>query len=64
MFQHYFELVDGVQIYPVFSLLVFVIFFSIAIFRFFKADKSYLSEMEKIPLSEVSNSKSNIEKIL
>jgi hypothetical protein len=52
MFQHYFELIEGVEIYPIFSLIVFVIFFAIVTVWSLKADKSYLREMEMLPLED------------
>lgn len=50
MFKHYFESIDGLEIYPIFSLLVFLIFFVIVTVWTLKADKSYLKKMEEIPL--------------
>jgi len=52
MFQHYFELIDGVEIYPVFSLIVFLIFFVVVSAWSLKADKKYLKEMEMLPLDD------------
>lgn len=52
MFQHYFELIDGVEIYPLFSLIVFMIFFTLVSLWSLKADKKYLKEMEMLPLDD------------
>lgn len=52
MFKHYFELIEGVEIYPIFSLIVFILFFSVILVWSFKADKSYLREMENLPLEK------------
>ncbi|MBK6773514.1 MAG: CcoQ/FixQ family Cbb3-type cytochrome c oxidase assembly chaperone [Ignavibacteria bacterium] len=52
MFKEYFELIDGVELYPVFSLIVFFIFFIIVTIRFFKTDKDYIEKMEKLPLEK------------
>ncbi len=52
MFQHYFELIEGVEIYPLFSLVVFMIFFIIVSLWSLKADKKYLNEMEMLPLDD------------
>jgi len=50
MFKHYFEIIEGIDIYPVVSLLVFFVFFiGVAIFIIF-VDKSYLKKMESLPL--------------
>jgi cytochrome c oxidase cbb3-type subunit IV len=50
MFKHYFESMDGLDIYPIFSLLVFLIFFISVSVWCIKADKNYLKKMEEIPL--------------
>lgn len=50
MFKEYFELIDGVEVYPVFSLIVCFMFFVIMIVRFFRSDKEYNEKMEKLPL--------------
>lgn len=52
MFQHYFELIDGIEIYPIISLIVFLCFFILILIWFFKADKNYLREMEMLPLDK------------
>ncbi|MBK9334283.1 MAG: CcoQ/FixQ family Cbb3-type cytochrome c oxidase assembly chaperone [Ignavibacteria bacterium] len=50
MFKHYFELIDGIEIYPIFSLMVFVIFFSLTFGFILKTDKKYIKEMSYLPL--------------
>ena len=50
MFKHYFESIDGLEIYPIFSLIVFFIFFVLVVIWSMKADKNYLKKMEEIPL--------------
>ncbi|MBK8552058.1 MAG: hypothetical protein IPL53_13735 [Ignavibacteria bacterium] len=50
MFKHYFELIDGVEIYPVISLIIFTLFFVIIVIRAFTTDKKYIKEMEMLPL--------------
>ncbi len=50
MFKHYFESIDGLEIYPIFSLIVFFIFFVLVFIWSMKADKNYLKKMEEIPL--------------
>ncbi|MBK6538374.1 MAG: CcoQ/FixQ family Cbb3-type cytochrome c oxidase assembly chaperone [Ignavibacteria bacterium] len=51
MFKEYFELIDGVELYPVFSLIVFL-FFYYSHYPFFKTDKDYIEKMEKLPLEK------------
>ncbi|HQY21092.1 MAG TPA: CcoQ/FixQ family Cbb3-type cytochrome c oxidase assembly chaperone [Ignavibacteria bacterium] len=50
MFKHYFEIIEGIDIYPIFSLLVFLIFFSMTIVFILKSDKEYIKEMSNLPL--------------
>lgn len=50
MFKHYFEIIEGIDIYPIFSLLVFLIFFSLTIVFILKSDKEYIKEMSNLPL--------------
>ena len=50
MFKHYFEIIEGIDIYPIFSLLIFFIFFSLTIVFILKSDKEYIKEMSNLPL--------------
>ncbi len=50
MFKHYFEQIDGVSIYPVFSLLVFFFFFLGLGWYVIKLDKKKQSYIERLPL--------------
>ncbi len=55
MFSNYLKGIDGVQIYPIFSLLVFFVFFLVVTYKVVKADKSYLKKMENMPLDADDN---------
>lgn len=55
MFKHYFERITDVSIYPVFSLIVFVLFFLGLLIWVFKVDKKYVNEMKNIPLDNSSD---------
>lgn len=55
MFSNYLKGIDGVQIYPIFSLLVFFVFFLVVTYKVVKADKSYLRKMENMPLDADDN---------
>ena len=57
--KHNLEGIDGVEIYPLFSLLVFFIFFSALIWWVVKVDKKYVSSMEQYPLSDDETKISN-----
>jgi cytochrome c oxidase cbb3-type subunit 4 len=46
--------IDGVEIYPLISLLIFAIFFAIVIFRVIKMKKNEIVELSDIPLQDGS----------
>jgi len=54
-FIHYLETITGVGIYPLSSLLIFVLFFSAMATWVFKADKGYIKTMKYIPFPENEN---------
>lgn len=53
------EAMDGVTVYPIISLVVFVIFFAVIIIWMIKADKEYLRKMADLPLDN-GNLENNI----
>lgn len=52
MIKEYLQSIDGVSIYPIISLIVFILFFAIIIVWLFKVDKKYLKKMENLPLEK------------
>jgi len=52
MIKEYLQSIDGVTVYPIISLLVFVLFFIAIIIWLFKVDKNYIKEMENLPLEK------------
>lgn len=52
MFKYYFEQVHNVAIWPIISLTIFFIFFLCLLLWVFKVDKSYISEMENLPMDD------------
>ncbi len=52
MIKEYLQSIDGVSIYPIISLIVFILFFAIIIVWLFKVDNNYLKKMEKLPFEE------------
>ncbi len=50
MFRNILEKIEGIGIYPLFSLIVFSIFFTVMFIWVFKADKKYLEKMSRAPL--------------
>ncbi|MFN5347609.1 MAG: CcoQ/FixQ family Cbb3-type cytochrome c oxidase assembly chaperone [Bacteroidota bacterium] len=51
MFKQYLEQITDVGIYPMFSLLVFFVFFTALIVYVVKANKEELNEISRLPLS-------------
>jgi cytochrome c oxidase cbb3-type subunit IV len=42
--------IDGVEVYPIFSLLVFFVFFVALGWYVLKADKKHIAKMKQVPL--------------
>ncbi|MDZ4711593.1 MAG: cytochrome C oxidase Cbb3 [bacterium] len=61
MFKQYFEVIEGIDIYPLISLIIFFVFFLFVIIWFFKANKGHLKEMEMIPLDPCGSDNSKDE---
>ena len=55
MIRNYLQSIEGVEIYPLISLLVFVIFFVVILVWMLKVDKNYINKMEKLPLDSNNN---------
>lgn len=49
------ENIDGVEIYPMISLLIFFIFFVVLFWWVFTAKKAHIEEVSNIPLELDSN---------
>ena len=54
-FIHYLESITGVGIYPLSSLLIFVLFFTAMATWVLKADKRYINTMSNLPFPENEN---------
>lgn len=52
MFKNHLAGIDGVSIYPIISLVIFVLFFILLGIMVFKADKKYINHMENLPLED------------
>jgi len=46
------EQIDGVEIYPIVSLLIFFIFFAALFFWVFTTKKAHITEVSNIPLED------------
>ena len=49
------ENIDGVQIYPMISLLIFFVFFVILFYWVLTASKQHIAEVSNIPLEDDNN---------
>ncbi len=61
-FINYLTSITGVEIYPLISLAIFFLFFSLLTIYLIKADKKHLAELKNIPLdnTEKENQSSKI----
>lgn len=50
MFRKYLESIAGVDIYPIISLLIFFIFFTLLITWVMRTRKEYVDELSNLPL--------------
>ncbi len=51
--KHHMTSIDGIEIYPVISLLIFFIFFTLLIIYTLKMDKTHVEEMSDFPLEDL-----------
>jgi cytochrome c oxidase cbb3-type subunit IV len=61
MYKNVLQSIEGVEIYPIISLLVFVVFFAGLLVWVLRVDKSYIKEMELLPLEEKEKRGENYE---
>ncbi|MDN5205045.1 cytochrome C oxidase Cbb3 [Fulvivirgaceae bacterium BMA10] len=52
MFKHYFEQIHNVEIWPIISLVIFLIFFLCLILWVVQVDKKYINRMKEMPLED------------
>ena len=48
--KHYMDSIDGIEIYPIISLLIFFIFFVVLFWWVITAKKDYIKKVSNIPL--------------
>lgn len=58
MYKNVLQAIEGIGIFPIISMLIFLAVFLAAIIWFFRADKEHLQRMAELPL-EVTNEESN-----
>lgn len=59
MYKEILQSIEGVEIYPIISLIVFVLFFIVVTIRLIRMDKNYINEMKQLPLNNEDNKKIN-----
>ncbi len=52
MYKEILQSIEGVSIYPIISLVVFILFFAVILIWMFKADKNYIKKMENLPFEK------------
>jgi hypothetical protein len=54
MFKHYFEQMEQVSIYPIFSLIVFGLFFLGLLAWVWKVSSKYINHMSNLPIDTIN----------
>lgn len=49
MYKDILQSIEGISVYPIISLIVFVLFFSVILIWMIKVDKKYINKMENLP---------------
>ena len=60
-FSRYFEGIENVEVWPIISLIIFVIFFIVLLYGVFKMDKKYITKMGNMPLDKDNDSNTSLE---
>lgn len=53
------ESLEGIELYPVISLIIFIVFFAVLIIWMIKVDKKYIKKMKNLPLEKEDESENN-----
>lgn len=53
MYKDYLQSIEGVEVYAIISMIIFITFFIGIIIWLFKVDKQYIKKMEELPLKEI-----------
>lgn len=54
MYKNVLESIQGVEVYPIISLAIFILFFVVMIYRIIKMDKQLIKKMESLPLDNIN----------
>ncbi|HEY7751450.1 MAG TPA: cbb3-type cytochrome c oxidase subunit 3 [Ignavibacteriaceae bacterium] len=52
MFKDYLQSIEGVEIYAIISMIIFIIFFIGIVIWMIKVDKKYIKKMRELPLEK------------
>ena len=55
--KNHMESIEGIATYPMISLLIFFVFFTLLFWWVFTAKKEYISEVSNLPLEEDNHNK-------
>lgn len=53
--KHHMDSIDGIEVYPIISLLIFFIFFVTLFWWVFTAKKDYIDNVSNLPLDNENN---------
>jgi cbb3-type cytochrome oxidase subunit 3 len=59
MFKEVLQSIEGIEIYTIISMIIFILFFIGMTIWLFKVDKKYIKTMSELPLKEDNNQVSN-----
>ncbi len=59
MLSQYLSSMEGLWIYPVISLLIFISLFIVIVARLYRTDKNLLNKLANLPLENENNEKPN-----
>lgn len=55
MIRNVLQAISGIEIYPIISLMIFLLLFAAVLMWFFKVDKSHVNTMAAIPLQDADS---------
>lgn len=61
MFSEHLSRIEGISIYPIVSMIIFITLFLAMLVWVFRLDKKYISKMENLPLDSNLEYKNNSE---
>ena len=61
MFSNYLGSIEGIEVYPIIGLTLFLLVFIGVVVRIYKMDKTHILKMSNLPLEEHANLSTNNE---